>query len=348
MPVKIMVVDDEPDLETLIKQKFRRKIREKEYEFIFARSGTEALTELEKHVDIDIVLSDINMPGMDGLTLLDRLTVVNPIIKAIMVSAYGDMNNIRTAMNRGAFDFVTKAVDFDDLEATINKALRAIEQLRGALQAVRENNILKMYVDQNVINFMTRQSFDTSIMVNENLTATVVFVDICGFTAISERFPADTVVKMLNRYFDVIVKEIIAHHGYIDKFIGDAVMAVFKGEHHIDDALEAALDVRRKIDAVSDIAPDGMTYSPQVSIGINTGEMISGNIGSESLRRLDCTVIGDTVNTSQRYQSAGAPNQIIIGETLYQAIKESFKCECIGEVKLKNKSQPATIYNVIE
>src|SRR4030042_2774535 len=106
MTRKILVVDDEPDLEALILQKFRRKIRSSEFEFFFARNGLDALEKLQSHEDIDMVLTDINMPEMDGLTLLEELLKLPTLTKAVVVSAYGDMNNIRTAMNRGAFDFV--------------------------------------------------------------------------------------------------------------------------------------------------------------------------------------------------------------------------------------------------
>src|SRR5947208_11907460 len=112
---KILVVDDEVDLEVLIKQKFRQKIREHQYEFVFAINGVKALEQLDQHHDVDVVLSDINMPEMDGLTLLSRLGEQNGLMKAVIVSAYGDMDNIRVAMNRGAFDFITKPVNFEDL-----------------------------------------------------------------------------------------------------------------------------------------------------------------------------------------------------------------------------------------
>ena len=108
---KILVADDEADLEVLIKQKFRQKIRDQQYEFVFAINGNDALEKMLQHPDVDIVLSDINMPEMDGLTLLTKLNEANPLTKTVMVSAYGDMDNIRVAMNRGAFDFVTKPVN---------------------------------------------------------------------------------------------------------------------------------------------------------------------------------------------------------------------------------------------
>ena len=129
---RIMVVDDEPDLEVLITQKYRRKIRNNELEFVFARNGLDALDKLQNNGDIDIVLTDINMPEMDGLTLLTNLNEKYPLLKSVIVSAYGDMANIRIAFNRGAFDFLTKPIDFKDLEITIDKTLHEARLLKQA------------------------------------------------------------------------------------------------------------------------------------------------------------------------------------------------------------------------
>ena len=131
MPAKILSVDDEMDLELLLTQYFRREIRKGEYEFKFAHNGLEALTILLKEKDFDIILSDINMPEMDGLTLLTKINEMqNPALKCIMVSAYGDMGNIRQAMNNGAFDFATKPIDLDDLRLTIEKAIEHIQYIK--------------------------------------------------------------------------------------------------------------------------------------------------------------------------------------------------------------------------
>ncbi len=132
MTSKILVVDDEPQVERLIKQRFRRQLRNKEYEFTFARNGQEALDLLEEKEDIEMVLSDLNMPEMDGLTFLSKLKEIKPEMKAVIVSAYGDMKNIREAMNLGAFDFITKPIEFDDLLATIKKTLKEAEVARQA------------------------------------------------------------------------------------------------------------------------------------------------------------------------------------------------------------------------
>lgn len=344
---KILVVDDEVDLEILIKQKFRRQIREHDYEFLFAGNGVEALKKLEVHEDVDIVLTDINMPEMDGLTLLGKLNEVNPVIKAVIVSAYGDMDNIRTAMNKGAFDFICKPINFEDLDLTVRKTIKQVAQVKDTLRAIKENHILRMYVDETVLKFMNTKEFENSLGQSETIEATVVFIDICGFTALTESEPADAVVKLLNNYFDAMVKEVIAQNGYIDKFIGDAIMAVFRGDFHLDRAIDACLNVRSKIEKLP-AGDGGITFKPKVSIGINSGELISGNIGSVSLKRLDYTVIGDVANTAQRLQSIAKEGQVLISSNAYEQVKESFNCRLIGDVVLKNKAKNLTVYEVMD
>jgi sigma-B regulation protein RsbU (phosphoserine phosphatase) len=155
---KILVVDDEPDLEILIKQRFRRQIREESLHFEFAQNGLQALQRLDEHQDISLILSDINMPEMDGLTLLQKLVERNnPAIKSVIISAYGDMDNIRTAMNRGAFDFLTKPIDFVDLETTIEKTLKQLEILtqgvrdREQLLSVRNDLSTAARIQQSIL-----------------------------------------------------------------------------------------------------------------------------------------------------------------------------------------------------
>ena len=138
MTTKILVVDDEQLLEYVIQQRFRQKIRAKEIEFVFAHNGREALEKLAEFPPFDLVLTDINMPEMDGLTLLEKLSQIDNTLKAIVISAYGDMQNIRTAMNRGAFDFLTKPIDFQDMEITIQRALETVKKVRQNLTEFQE------------------------------------------------------------------------------------------------------------------------------------------------------------------------------------------------------------------
>lgn len=162
MPAKILVVDDEPQLQRLILQLFRRHVRSGKYAFLFAQSGEEALEILRREKDIAVVLCDINMPGMNGFDLLAEIPAVNPLIRTIMVSAYGDMKNIRRVMNLGAYDFVTKPIDFNDLEATIEKTLREVEVLKQAKRAeeLSQKNEQLRELDQLKSQFFTNISHD--------------------------------------------------------------------------------------------------------------------------------------------------------------------------------------------
>ena len=146
-PYKILVVDDEPDLEPLILQRMRRDIRRRQYTFVFARNGLEALEKLGADESIDLVLSDINMPQMDGLTLLSQIPNVSTDVRSVIISAYGDMKNIRTAMNRGAFDFVTKPIDFEDLRVTIERTLSHLLEWRDALESRNKLTVLQNELD---------------------------------------------------------------------------------------------------------------------------------------------------------------------------------------------------------
>ena len=133
-----------------------------------------------------------------------------------------------------------------------------------------------MYVDENVLNFMSSREFEAALTANETIEATVIFIDICNFTSISEKESPDTVVKLLNQYFEVMVKEIIEQNGQVDKFIGDSVMAIFKGEAHLQRATKAGQSVISQIQNIKNLGIDMPDYLLEVSIGINSGEMISG------------------------------------------------------------------------
>jgi sigma-B regulation protein RsbU (phosphoserine phosphatase) len=174
----ILVVDDEPDLEYLILQKFRRKINEGAYEFLFARDGAEAFNILKENSSIYLVLTDINMPVMDGLTLLSKMNELNnKLLRSVIVSAYGDMENIRTAMNRGAYDFITKPIDLKDLEITIEKSLKDIEEHRIAL--IGHDKLIELKKELDIANII-----QSSILPKK-------------FPAFSERKEFDIYAKMI-------------------------------------------------------------------------------------------------------------------------------------------------------
>ncbi len=197
---KILVVDDEPDLEHLVRQRMRRDVRDGLYSFAFAHNGVEALELLNQDQDIDMVLTDINMPQMDGLTLLEQIPKVDPDVRSVIVSAYGDMKNIRTAMNRGAFDFITKPIDFQDLRVTINRTLRQLTLWREALAS--RDKLVVLQNELHVASQMQQSILPTS------------FPEKPGYQVFGNMEPAREVG---GDFFDVVVLD----HGRIGLAIAD-------------------------------------------------------------------------------------------------------------------------------
>src|SRR5262245_14381333 len=175
----ILVVDDEPDLKALVLQKFRRQIRDRAVTFMFAHDGIEALQSLEQNPHVDLLMLDINMPRMDGLSLLQKLQEADDKKSTIIVTAYGDMSNIRTAMNRGAFDFLTKPIDFTDLQMTIEKTLRHAEMIseyrRRQIQAERAHASLKRFLPPQLAELIVSSE---ELLESHRRKITVVFCDL--------------------------------------------------------------------------------------------------------------------------------------------------------------------------
>jgi eukaryotic-like serine/threonine-protein kinase len=322
-PAKILVVDDEPDVELLVKQRFRQQIRKSVYDFVFAHDGESALEKLRKHPDIDMVLTDINMPGMDGLTFLSRVGDVNPLVRTIIVSAYGDMSNIRTAMNRGAFDFLVKPIDFKDLEVTIEKTLRHVGELRKNARSSEENSVLRMFVSPSLVDRLQTSAAAGTI---DTWPGTIAFIDVAGYHERSKAKSPDEKVRTLNANFEVIVPAITGRGGVIDKFLGDAVMAVFRGDTHLERALDACLDVRMQLRKLAQKTGEHSPFSLGVSIGVATGDMISGEIGSKAFGRLDYTVLGDVPHAAALLQAAAAKNQVLVSGTVFESARDAFDC----------------------
>jgi len=350
-----LVVDDEPDVERLVRQRFRHEIREGTLYFHFAHDGEEAVEVLRKSPEIDMVLTDINMPRMDGLTLLQHIQSINPVARTIVISAYGDMGNIRTSMNRGAFDFITKPIDFDDLRATMEKTLAYVQQIKQAFLSTRENSILKMYVNPSIVHNLKQEKHatqhepaDDTDFQSKRIEAAVMFVDICGFTKLSEVQAPDCISMLLNSYFDEIARISVAYGGIIDKFIGDAAMIVFEGDDHSTRAVDAGIAIIDRIEGFSGKPLSETAVYPHVSIGLNCGEMVCGNFGSTSIRRLDYTVIGDSVNTAARLENIAGEGQFFVSELVRNHLDDSYKTVEVGTIQLKNKSQAVRVFQIIK
>jgi adenylate cyclase len=326
-PAKILAVDDEPDFETLLTQRFRRQIRDREFSFSFAQNGEEALRMLEADPEIELTLLDINMPVMDGLTLLSRLHDRQSGVKAIIVSAYGDMTNLRTAMNRGAFDFVTKPVDFSDLEITIRKTLadiaklREMDRLRAAAERARSN--LSRYFSPNIVEMLAAQ--DEPLGAARRQTVAVLFVDIVGFTRMAEAMAPEAVVTLLRDFHERMTAQIFACGGTVEKYIGDAIFAVFGVPTASDnDAASALICADMMISALACWNDERVTRAEAalaIGIGLNYGPAVLGDVGSE--HSMSFTVIGDTVNTASRLQglTRALETPLVVGDPLVSAVQ---------------------------
>ncbi len=348
---KILVVDDEPDVALLMKQRFRQQIRKGVFEFVFAGDGEAALEQLRLHADIEIALTDINMPGMDGLTFLKRAGELNPLVKVVVVSAYSDMSNIREAMNRGAFDFLVKPIDFKDLEVTIDKTVKHARVVRLSARSGEENGILRMFVNAGILERLLPllRNPDAGPSPNEVIEATVAFIDVCGFTALTHTETPDLALRTLNANFEIIVPEITSRGGCVDKFLGDAVMAVFRGDGHLERALDACLAARRTLADLATRAGPRSPYALGVSIGVDSGALLCGSIGSRVVSRLDYTVLGKVVNNAAQLQrSRAVPGQILILEPMRRLAGPAFDCEPCGRQVLPGETESVLVFNVLD
>ena len=345
---KILVIDDEPDMALLMKQRFRKQIRDAVYEFVFASDGQDALDKLRQHPDTDVVLSDINMPRMDGLTFLARVGEINPLVKVIMVSAYSDMSNIRVAMNRGAFDFLVKPVDFQDLDATLDKAMRHVTELRQMVRSTEENHLLRMFVHGGILERALPMLRGPDLLTGEKVEATVAFIDIKDFTPVTHRESPETALHKLNANFEIIVPELLARGGVVDKFVGDAVMVVFREQGHLGRALEACLAVRQQLTSMASRHGEASPYVHGICIGLDSGPLIYGSIGARELGRLNYTVLGETVNTAARLTVLASRGQILIGEHLLEKVGAAFDCTPGGVKTLPGSGVRLTVHDVVD
>jgi adenylate cyclase len=324
---KILAVDDEPDFELLIKQRFRRQIRDEEFEFRFAHHGEEALATLLAEPDIELMLLDINMPVMDGLTLLTELRERQLEVQAIIVSAYGDMTNLRTAMNRGAFDFVTKPVDLGDLEITVRKALANVAKLREMdrlrMAAERARNNLSRYFSPNIVELLAAQ--DEPLGAGRRETVAVLFADIVAFTRMAEDMPPENVLALLREFHTRMTAEIFASGGTVDQYMGDGMIAVFGAPAASpNDAANALNCAERMLEALErwNREREGKGEARiDIGIGVNHGPVVLGDVGSE--HSMSFTAIGDTVNTAARLQTLtrSLDTPLVVGDSVVQAVR---------------------------
>lgn len=257
------------------------------------------------------------------------------------------LGNKMTALAAGNFNDYSTVLSNDEvgvLKANFNimvDQLREREEIRETFGKYVSVEIAKKLLDEKKIN-----------LGGENIEATVLFSDIRNFTTMSEQMTPEAVVRFLNSYFSFITGPIMKNNGVINKFIGDAVMAIFTPNlgslYHVDDAVKAVLEMREKLKEFNQSGNMGSEI--RFGIGLNTGVLVAGNIGTD--KRVEYTVIGDTVNIAARLESETKNHDcdIIISETVYDKLSEPLKAGLnfakISELILKGKENPVIAYKI--
>jgi adenylate cyclase len=357
VPARILVVDDEADVEPLLSQGFRRRIRSGELSLTFEPDGQAALDRLTVDPAFEIVLTDINMPRMDGLTLLGHLQSFIDL-RAVIMSAYGDMNNIRTAMNRGAFDFITKPIDFADLERTLDKTLADLAVLREVRQqrdaALRARTNLSRYFSPNLVELLS-QSDEPMAPVRQDVVA--LFADLVGFSTLSEDLEPEAVMGLLRGFHHRMAAEVFAAGGTLEKYVGDAMMAVFgvpTGDAgDAGRALRCAFAMLTALDAWNGERQLAGEPLLAMGIGLHHGPAVLGDIGNE--RAMAFAVVGDTVNSASRLQNLTRDLRcrLVVSRQLVQAVENSGDAEAQrlmaslidhGERALRGRTRAISIF----
>jgi adenylate cyclase len=343
---RILLVDDEPDLEALVTQKFRREIRDGSLSFEFAHDGVEALAAIASGQPFDLVLSDINMPRMDGLSLIRKLQETNADLATVIVSAYGDIANVRTAMNRGAFDFLMKPIDFGDLETTITKTLKHVEAFREArrrqVAAERAHASLSRYFSPRLAERLVADG-DVATLAGERREVATLFTDIAGFTHLAETVEPLILTKLLNEYLSGMTDIVFAHDGTLTKIIGDALHVLFGAPSDQPDHSARGLACALELDSFAQSfrrtwAGYGVAVGP-TRIGVHAGPAIVGNFGGG--RFFDYTAYGDTINVAARLEAANKQlgTRTCASEAIMNGAPEA-RGRPIGHLILRGRDEP--------
>jgi adenylate cyclase len=347
LPVKILVTDDEPDLELLIRQRFRKKIQQNEYEFVFANNGAEALDVLAVDGEIRVVLTDLNMPVMDGLTLLSRIGELNRIVKVVIVSAYDDMENIRAAMNRGAFDFLTKPIDFHDFEITVEKTLQQVVLLEEGRRAHEHLAAIRQFFSPGLAEQLER---NPDLLEGRNQEVTVLVSDLRGFSQLAEKLGPQQTCRFIRDMMERLSNRIVEHDGLIVDYAGDGILAMWNApipqEGHAERACRAAIAMLAEMPGLESDWKRVLHSPLTLGIGINTGTAQVGNTGST--RKFKYGPHGHTVNLASRVQNLskyfGSP--LLVSAATRSGLPSRFAARRLGLVGLAGMDTPVEVHEL--
>jgi class 3 adenylate cyclase/ActR/RegA family two-component response regulator len=367
----ILCVDDEHTILKSLKTELRRALGNK-YKIEMANSGEEALELLEelleKNIEIPLVISDYIMPKMKGDELLQRVHTRTTKTLKVMLTGQTNVEGVAHAINRAKlYRYIAKPWEPEDLNLTVTEAVRSyfqekqlIEQ-HAKLQKANEQlgelnqeqatliNAYERFVPHEFLNLLGKKSIiDIQLGDQVEKEMSILFSDIRGFTTLSEKMTPQDNFNFINSYLSQMEPIIDQYHGFIDKYIGDAIMALFP--HSADDAVQAAISMLKTLVDYNLTRKHSEHPTINIGIGINTGHIMLGTVGGS--KRMDGTVISDAVNIASRVEQLtkiyGTP--LLITQHTYSKLTDisQYKMRVIDRVTVRGKTKPVIIYEVFD
>ncbi|MBN2736488.1 MAG: response regulator [Spirochaetales bacterium] len=328
--IKILIVDDEITMDKLIRKIFRKEQRQDSYVFHYLNSADDAYSYLSKNNDVDIILMDINMPGkMNGLDLLSKVKEINPLIKTIIISAYGDMERSRSAMQLGAFDFIQKPLDQEDLKFSVKRAVEYVSEAKKVAKLLLEVDVLNYMVKNDVIDYVRNETAEPQQHdESRKEKASILVASIHCPEDFFYKENAEIIIRKLNQYFTIVTRNIHYVDGYIDSFVGTTCYAVLVGSGSLLNVFPAARNILDQVNKLETLgALENAPYFG-MSLGIDYGEITIGNVGSTDPIRLERRVSGPPLQKALSLALNGPVNSIrFIHKHCFDFVFHQFHCQ---------------------
>jgi class 3 adenylate cyclase len=356
-PIELLVVDDEKDVEVLFRLRFRKELRDHQLNLRFECDPRAALALIQQDEDIDVLVTDLNMPDMHGLELIEQVSRLRHSLKIIVLTAYGDLANIRAAMMQGAFDFQVKPLEVEDLRATIKRAAELVRTLRAGREAARKaqeldrhsrfvEEVFGRYVSADVRTHLL--SSPEGFRKSERRVLTAMSADVRGFTALADLVTPEQALAALNGYLETASDVIFRHNGTINEIMGDGLLVFFGApvpdERSAEHAVAAAIELQLAMSELNAASRSRGLPELTIGVGVHTGEALVGTIGSR--HRQKYTAIGRTINLVSRIEAQTYGGQILVSEATRQAAGDTLRTGARQELQLKGLAQPVSVYEV--
>jgi len=343
-PATILVADDARPVVELV----REVLLIHGYHVLEAFDGLEALTQIQR-AQPDLIILDIQMPRMNGYEVCSQIKddPATANIPVLMLSALDAVDHQVHGLSLGADDYMVKPFRADELVARVEACLRTkrkVDDMRLAKEHVRAT--FQRYVAPAVVEKLLNDP-DAVSLGGTRGNVTVLFADISGFTGLAEQVEPERIMHTLNRFFTLAGQAVLDQEGTLDKFGGDAVMALFNAPleqpDHAFRAVHTALAIQERLLALEcDITVDRRLHC---KIGICSGEAVVGNTGMPDL--MNYTAIGDAVNVAKRLEENAQPDQILLSAGTYAVARSGVNARPLGPVHLKGRRAPVHVYELL-